>query len=594
MMPAVAGKQLTPIKCSKCSFTSKRVTAVEAHMEAVHGLTAKHVWDSEHGGPVMCACGCGAETKWLNYKDGYSRMLKGHNASIDAVYDKETADKIRSTRGKNWKGVPHRSKGLTKETDEWVKKRGERTSIGRTKAFAENKIVIWSKGLTKDTDERLALQAKTQKQRFADGELTPWAKGLTKETDERVAKLAASVTLAHSAAPLREQLDSQKRFRKDQLLSMINEAGSKWTLLSDLSTYKSLNVKNVHVKCQAGHESITSINDIINDVYCKECAPEGLVGSFSHAFKPFNVFMSEFLEKRTVDEFSFDESTYMGISHPMSIRCNCCGHEFKKPPKQLVYEKFGCPKCALQARSDSQIRSWQQFLHQAKEAHGNAFTYHNEMNRDNYGNSHLVDRTCNKCNTREEQSIASHLGGNGCKTCSGKRKHTIESFIERSKKIWGADKFNYDDAVYVNNKVPIKLTCNKGHKFQTAASNHFNKKGCPHCAMKKFVSAGETEWLDSLGVPKENRNVWITINGQKFNVDGLMGMTAYEYYGDFWHGNPERFPSDSVNQYSGMTMAELFEHTMTREQLLREGGFVVIRMWEQQWMQLRKTRKPIA
>lgn len=54
------------------------------------------------------------------------------------------------------------NKGLTKETDDRVRKRD----------------VAWNKGLTKETDERIR---KGQ---------VPWIKGLTKETDERVMKMS--------------------------------------------------------------------------------------------------------------------------------------------------------------------------------------------------------------------------------------------------------------------------------------------------------------------------------------------------------------------------------------------------------------------
>jgi len=187
--------------------------------------------------------------------------------------------------------------------------------------------------------------------------------------------------------------------------------------------------------------------------------------------------------------------------------------------------------------------------------------------------------------------VPGHLWGHGCSTCSEKRKHTTESFIAKSKMIWGSDTFDYSLVEYVNNKHHITLKCKKNnHTFSCTPSNHFSLKGCPHCAVKKFVSVGETEWLNSLNIPLDCRNKWINVNGQKFNVDGMINGTIYEYFGDFWHGNPKRFGPDRINPFCGLTMKELYDHTMTRKQALNEGGFVVIVMWEFDWMQLRKTR----
>ena len=108
--------------------------------------------------------------------------------------------------------------------------------------------------------------------------------------------------------------------------------------------------------------------------------------------------------------------------------------------------------------------------------------------------------------------------------------------------------------------------------------------------MKKFISAGEIEWLDSLAIPQGNRNVWINVNSQKFNVDALINGTIYEYYGDYWHGNPKRFDPERINVHAGITMQELYEHTTTREQTLRDAGYVMITMWESDWIKLRNTR----
>lgn len=408
-------------------------------------------------------------------------------------------------------------------------------------------------------------------------------------TEEHLKNLRASVKAACNDPELRARLDALKRNSPEQVTEIINDANSRWTVLSGLEDYKTQSTKTFHCRCQAGHETMLSLNCIRADVRCRVCMPDRNGGTRNGSFKTFATFLAELKDKKQDDLFSFDESSYKGISRPMEIECLSCRSTFTKAPKQLIYEKIGCPVCAAKSRGDSQRRTFKQFLALAQEKHGNKFTYHDAPDA-KYGNECTVDRTCNTCNTREKQFVQSHIFGNGCKTCSGMRKHTTESFIELSKKIWENEGFDYSSVVYVNNKVPVTLRCKKKHEYQCAPSNHMSKRGCPHCAMKKFVSAGETEWLDSLKIPASNRNVWISVNGQKFNVDGLNGMTVYEYYGDFWHGNPARFKPDQVNVYCGLTMAELHEHTMEREQLLRDGGYVVMRMWESKWSELRKTR----
>ena len=115
------GSKIEPTTCPLCDFSSKMITIIDRHVIEAHGMNSQEAWNEKNGGPVRCACGCGSTTTWINVKTGYSKMIRGHNANIYAVYDKETAEKIAVTRGKNWRGMPSWSKGLTKETDERVK-----------------------------------------------------------------------------------------------------------------------------------------------------------------------------------------------------------------------------------------------------------------------------------------------------------------------------------------------------------------------------------------------------------------------------------------------------------------------------------------
>lgn len=103
-------------------------------------------------------------------------------------------------------------------------------------------------------------------------------------------------------------------------------------------------------------------------------------------------------------------------------------------------------------------------------------------------------------------------------------------------------------------------------------------------------SAGEREWLDSLGVPVDCRNRWIFLGDKRFNVDGLINSTIYEYYGDYWHGNPKTQRPDTINHLSGISASEYYRRTMEREKILRDAGYVVVTMWESDWMNLRKSR----
>jgi Zn finger protein HypA/HybF involved in hydrogenase expression len=405
--------------------------------------------------------------------------------------------------------------------------------------------------------------------------------------DEKVkqglAKLSASVKAACNEPALRKYLDDKKRLPKERLFEMISK--SKVWSVANLDDYKRLTTKNIEATCSHGHSEIVSIQSVIDDKPCQTCSP----GKRKRSFKPFKQFVNELLAIRREDEFMFDESTYNSVSRPMSIKCVKCKFEFEKMPKQLIYEKIGCPRCANKAKVTTQRKSWHSFLKLAKERHGDSFEYFKNED-DRYGNADSIKRRCKGCDAIIKQSIPDHLFGNGCKTCSNKRKQTTESFITLSKEIWGKNVYDYSQVVFVNNKMPVKFTCKNGHAFTTQPLNHLDIGGCPTCNHKKFKCIGETEWLDSLKIPENCRNVWINVNGQKLNVSGLINQTIYEYHGDYWRGNLARFAPNLINNFNEMTMQELNDYTLEKEKALRDAGFVVITMWESKWIELRKTR----
>src|SRR5690606_1937180 len=52
--------------------------------------------------------------------------------------------------------------------------------------------------------------------------------------------------------------------------------------------------------------------------------------------------------------------------------------------------------------------------------------------------------------------------------------------------------------------------------------------------------------------------------------------TIYEFYGDYWHGNLKVFAADQINDIVNNTMQELYNHTITREDRIKELGYKLI------------------
>ena len=56
--------------------------------------------------------------------------------------------------------------------------------------------------------------------------------------------------------------------------------------------------------------------------------------------------------------------------------------------------------------------------------------------------------------------------------------------------------------------------------------------------------------------------------------------TVYEFFGDYWHGNPEIFSRGEKNSHNGKTFGQLYDETKARVSRLEEVGYKVRFVWE--------------
>ena len=139
------------------------------------------------------------------------------------------------------------------------------------------------------------------------------------------------------------------------------------------------------------------------------------------------------------------------------------------------------------------------------------------------------------------------------------------------------DKYIYID--YINKSTKATIYCKKCDKnFKQLPSSHLNYSGCPTCCNN--ISFKEIKWLDSLNIELINRQISIKINNKNYIVDALVNNAVYEFYGDYWHGNPEVYSSDQINKTLNKTFGELYQKTLLRENILKENGYIIISIFE--------------
>jgi len=135
---------------------------------------------------------------------------------------------------------------------------------------------------------------------------------------------------------------------------------------------------------------------------------------------------------------------------------------------------------------------------------------------------------------------------------------------------------------YINSKENMSYVCVVcGYKGSKCLNNVQQGRACPICSLGS-ISKVSQDWLDSLSV--EIREYYIKDLGLR--VDGFdpETNTVYEFLGDYWHGNPEIFPAEKLNPTSRKLYGELFKETMERISILKECGYKVVAIWENNYL----------
>jgi len=140
-------------------------------------------------------------------------------------------------------------------------------------------------------------------------------------------------------------------------------------------------------------------------------------------------------------------------------------------------------------------------------------------------------------------------------------------------------------------------TCSKCNRIITYPNVTGNL--CVYCDPEYKVSAKYSQpAIDWLNYVSKKYNIYIQHmknEGEykigKYFVDGYCKdtNTVYEFYGDYFHGNPNMYAPDFYNKKCKKTMGELYTHTLEREQYILSCGYLLITIWQQDWEILKKT-----
>lgn len=293
-----------------------------------------------------------------------------------------------------------------------------------------------------------------------------------------------------------------------------------------------------------------------------------------------------FLEKAKQihgDLYDYSKTVYSNTDTPVIITCLLHG-DFEQYPRNHM-RGMGCRKCGRLKIIEFNTKDTITFINDAKQIHGDTYDY----SLVKYTNSTTpVTITCTT-HGEFEQTPISHLNGSNCPQCTKITKiknlrSTTEEFIERANKIHDYE-FDYSLVKYVTNAIPVIIICSNHGEFEQTPGSHLSGSGCSKCSNN--VSNSELVWLNSIGVPE--RQVILNIHGKKFRVDGFdpKTNTVYEFLGDFWHGNPEKYDKDDINCVNYRSFGNLYNDTFKRIETLKQ-QYNVVYIWESDFKRLKK------
>jgi hypothetical protein len=270
--------------------------------------------------------------------------------------------------------------------------------------------------------------------------------------------------------------------------------------------------------------------------------------------------------------YDYSASIFTGTKNKVSIVCPIHGIFTQIAQNHMRGDR--CPSCTRNKKLDTPI-----FVERAQGIHGNVYDYSLVEYKNN---STKVKLICNIHHSIFEQTPNKHLEGHGCPQCGPAKmaeaqKLSWQDFADRASLIHN-NKYDYSLIDYQTIKQYVIIMCPTHGEFHQTPDNHLAGHGCSKCTSS--ISKMETKWLDSLNIKERNKTIHIA--GKIFKVDGfdLASNTIYEFYGDYWHGNPDIYNSSDYNQMNKKTFGDLYNHTMRRQETLQKAGYNIVYIWE--------------
>ena len=294
----------------------------------------------------------------------------------------------------------------------------------------------------------------------------------------------------------------------------------------------------------------------------------------------------EFIDKSIVifgDQLDYSKVDYIDSRTEVILMCKSHG-DFNIKPKDHISYKRGCSVCSgVKYNTET-------FIETAGVIHDNEYIY----DKVKYITIKTPIIIVCKIHGDFTQLPDKHINAEqGCPKCKKTARRDIEYIIKKAADIHKGF-YDYSLVKFTRMFDNITIVCPLHGEFKQTPTNHINhKQRCPACAIGK--SKKEASWLDQIGLPndKDHRTVILYTDNKRLIVDGFdpLTNTVYEFYGDFWHGNPQVYRAEDTNDANHINFGELYSKTINREKLILKNGHNIVSIWEKDFDIMDKNKR---
>lgn len=211
---------------------------------------------------------------------------------------------------------------------------------------------------------------------------------------------------------------------------------------------------------------------------------------------------------------------------------------------------------------------------------------------------------CNKCKNEFEASLDKVSFGRWCRNCrdinnSIKFRKSLQEFINKASNIHN-NIYDYSKVNYIKTSINIIIICKTHGEFIQSPHNHLVGNGCPKCKNISYSNISIL-WLNFMSLyynidiqHKLNKGEYKIIN-TNYSVDGFSkeNNCIWEFYGDYWHGNPNKYDLTKINPHINKTYKELYNKTLERKNTIINLRYNYKDIWESDWLNAIKLVKKI-